>query len=95
VLAELLDLVVEFVDRLLVTLAQTRLGRLVLHGQKLDVLAQLHQLLLASSRRLALRSSAINLLIIIIHISSKFTVRQFGHVNRNRTRTRTYTKMSY
>jgi len=54
VLAELVDLVLEFVDRLLVTLAKTRLGRLVLHGQQLDVLAQLDEFLLASPCRLAL-----------------------------------------
>jgi len=54
VFAELFDLVVEFGDCFLMTFAQTRLGRLVLHGQQLDVLAQFDQFLLPPSSRLAL-----------------------------------------
>ena len=55
---ELFQLVIEVVDDLLVTLLETRLGRLVLDHDQLQVLLQLLHLVLSSPTDLALQRTS-------------------------------------
>jgi len=55
VLVELFNLVVQVTQSLLVAFSQTRLGRLVLDAEQLEVFLDLDELLFSASRCLALQ----------------------------------------